>query len=864
MHRLSVLHVSESDPPQFQVQRDGGRMAPPAEVPSSYGFPVEGRPNSDLACDIHWYLEDFLNYPFPPRDRIAERVQDAFRRWGTQAFEALFSGGRGRDFYRDATRDGLPNLYLEVVSDDPTVLAWPWEALYDPDRQFIVHNARIARRLNQGPDPLPLPDDLPRGRVNILLVTARPFESDVAYRSISRPLVELIEAKKLPAAVHVLRPPTFEQLRAHLREHPAHYHIVHFDGHGGYGAQQKSSRYTLRQKAQGHLIFEDEDGQPNPVSAEKLSQLLQEFRIPVVVLNACQSGMVDGNAEDAFASVAAAMIRAGVRGVVAMAYSLYVSGATEYLPAFYSRLFETGDLAEAVRAGRQRMLERPSRLSARGQFELDDWLVPVLYAQEDLDFSFAAEPAADDDAVSEEVTRPDLPEEAQDRENPYGFIGRDRAILELERAMRRKPAGILIQGLGGVGKTTLVRGFLHWLRNTGGLLHQPSWFTFNDIRSAEHVLNQMGMALFGTAFGSLKRSEKLDRLTHFLRKHPFVIVWDNFESAAGVEGTTVKAMLSDEDRRTLQHFLEQLRGGQTKVLLTSRSDERWLPQTACYRLPLGGLQGEERWEFCTEILSDLGLTVDWGDQDFAELMNLLDGHPLAMRVVLPLVAERSAAQVAQALRENVAALGLDGEDDVQGKLFATLGFVEEALPGDLRPLLVPLALHERYVSAHYLEAMAKKVDEAWTRERIDAFIANLATAGLLRDRGQTIYEIHPVLTGFLHSQTSVAERDEAWTRAFTWTFFILANHYASKPPPEQRVFVAVHEANLYNAAEKAERLEMWDEHPVLLQLLALRASDTHDLQEAERLLQRRAATYSKQGREEDLAITYHQLGEIAL
>ena len=200
----------------------------------------------------------------------------------------------------------------------------------------------------------------------------------------------------------------------------------------------------------------------------------------------------------------------------------------------------------------------------------------------------------------------------------------------------------------------------------------------------------------------------------------------------------MRAMLPEEDRRTLRRLLQKLRGGKTKVLITSRSEERWLSHTECYRLPLGGLKGEERWTFCSEILDDLGLSVDRNDRDLADLLNQFDGHPLAMRVVLPLVAKRSVAQVAEALREDVAALDLDGLDEVQERLFAMLRFVEEGLPEDLRPLLAPLALHERYVSAHYLEAMAKRVDAAWTREQIDAFTASLTAAGLLQvqDRGQ--------------------------------------------------------------------------------------------------------------------------------
>ncbi len=67
----------------------------------------------------------------------------------------------------------------------------------------------------------------------ILLITARPYEADVGFRALSRPLLDLIAQDNLPVSVEMLRPPTFEQLRAFLHARPSHYHIVHFDGHGG-------------------------------------------------------------------------------------------------------------------------------------------------------------------------------------------------------------------------------------------------------------------------------------------------------------------------------------------------------------------------------------------------------------------------------------------------------------------------------------------------------------------------------------------------------------------------------------------------------------------------------------------------------
>jgi CHAT domain-containing protein len=189
-----------------------------------------------------------------------------------------------------------------------------------------------------------------------------------------------------------LRPPTFDQLRQHLRRRPGFYHILHFDGHGSYGGGAPGSNLGhVLQGPEGRLIFETEEGKPEPIAAEQLSTLLREYAVPAVVLNACQSGMLDQSAQGPFASVATALLRSGMRSVVAMAYSLYVSGAQRFLPAFYDRLFEQGSVAQAVRAGRQEMWAHRGRTCARGEFPLDDWLVPVLYQQDPFDFSFASQ-----------------------------------------------------------------------------------------------------------------------------------------------------------------------------------------------------------------------------------------------------------------------------------------------------------------------------------------------------------------------------------------------------------------------------------------------------------------------------------------
>jgi hypothetical protein len=219
MPTIELRHVSESNPPSFLVVGENRKSLGPFAAPSPAETMVAG--GRKLLPELRWYLEAFLEYPFSPETERAERLLAALEGWGRAAFNALFGGRDAGVLLADATQAGYEQLRLEVWSDDPAVLSWPWEALRDTQASYLAVSCQVERRLNEVPAPPPLPA-LPREQVNILLVTARPLERDVAYRSVSRPLVELVAKEQLPARVHVLRPPTLAALRAELRARPGY------------------------------------------------------------------------------------------------------------------------------------------------------------------------------------------------------------------------------------------------------------------------------------------------------------------------------------------------------------------------------------------------------------------------------------------------------------------------------------------------------------------------------------------------------------------------------------------------------------------------------------------------------------------
>ncbi|MCI5163641.1 MAG: tetratricopeptide repeat protein, partial [Candidatus Electrothrix sp. AX5] len=552
----------------------------------------------------------------------------------------------------------------------------------------------------------------------------------------------------------------------------------------------------------------------------------------------------------------------------AMGYNLYVSGAQQFVPAFYCRLLETANVAEATRAGRQAMLAHDQRPCLLGEYPLQDWLVPVLYQQMQTDETaeciFAAQPTlatpASGGFILEESDSPDpLPEEARKLGND-GFIGRQQPVQQLERARLRQPqAAFLIHGMAGVGKTTLAKGFLHWLRDTGGLdqqfEQQVFWFSFNEpIRSAEYVINQLVDGIFGTEALAAPLEQKLAGLIKVFREHPFLLVWDNFESASGIAGTEVRPMLSEDDRGLLKELVAGLRNGKTKVLITSRSAEKWLATGECFRLPLSGLHGEELWQYCNQVLRDLGLQVKRDDEDFLALIEELDGHPLALRAVLLQLGEKGAAELLADLRKEFSLL----EGDESGsRILAALAVLDQGIPEKYGPVLQLIGLHRRFVQQSYFEHILKNAEQE--NVAIQPCFALLETAGLLYTLGRNIFQMHPALQTYLAQQHPA---EKFLQRTFVDFIGSFADELALKELHEQRIPFALHQGNFHHALNLAQQLDMDQYVAALTQSLAFYAYNSRDYRRAAQLFADLAEHRRQKNDQKGEAVAYHLLGNI--
>ena len=251
--------------------------------------------------------------------------------------------------------------------------------------------------------------------------------------------------------------------------------------------------------------------------------------------------------------------------------------------------------------------------------------------------------------------------------------------------------------------------------------------------------------------------QRLDPVKQLLAQLRVLLVWDNFETgpgdarpgrrdpAAGRGGLRAAAGVPGVGARSLPQ-----RGDHHQP----RARRSWLGQVR--RIDVGGLNRAEAAEYAGHLLAPYPAAQARRERrSFGELLDWLDGHPLAMRLTLPRLDTTDPADLLAALRGTtpLPAGGRPGRGP-DHSLPASITYSFAHLSEQTRRLLPAVSLFHGVADADVLTVFstvegvpgrfAGVSKQEWT-----AVLEDAARVGLLTGLGAGMYRIHPALPGYL-------------------------------------------------------------------------------------------------------------------
>ncbi|MCC2695848.1 tetratricopeptide repeat protein [Nodularia sp. LEGE 04288] len=439
--------------------------------------------------DQGWLCENPKNF-----QKYFQHPSTLLTKIGTSLFQCIFPSGHDNNKVlnralskakRDLTHLHIRFSFPEDVSKYVRLADYPWELLYD-EGKFLSQDVVTFSRYIEYTDPQPAL--IPTDKINVLLVSSNAYddrnklqkldltEHEAVINSLRKAETESKGDQKESNAqirLEVLESATLkklEQVLINSGEKDTRPHVLHFDGHGFFGRRCETCYRAYRDSKecrnedcnnhegplsefQGYLLFSHETRKAHYVSANEFSELLlkisltdtpgQQQGVLAVVLSACNSGM-SLNSQSVFNGVAQSLIRSGVPAVVAMQFSVRVDAATAFAEKFYSSLCKKNSLARSVSLGRYAMGS-----------EGNQWYRPVLYLR--WQDNEGGQLFAQDQQINQnEQIQLTIPNNLVDNSlDLIKFVGRDTNIEEIDKEFQNNTR-IVITGLGGIGKTTLV------------------------------------------------------------------------------------------------------------------------------------------------------------------------------------------------------------------------------------------------------------------------------------------------------------------------------------------------------------------------------------------------------------------------
>lgn len=196
---------------------------------------------------LRWYLEDYPTVD-PLDTARADTASRSVADYGRALSKSLFVDEVLR-WFESVVQPVALQIVIEASTQATTIFSLHWEILEDTSLWLSSHPSSFQQKLlrvgvwRKLKTPgahcttihFPITNDAPAFRILLVVARSNVF-TDIGHRTISRPLIEIIEtisSSDQSVMVEIVRPGTWEALENCLQIHPpGYYHVVHFDMHG--------------------------------------------------------------------------------------------------------------------------------------------------------------------------------------------------------------------------------------------------------------------------------------------------------------------------------------------------------------------------------------------------------------------------------------------------------------------------------------------------------------------------------------------------------------------------------------------------------------------------------------------------------
>ena len=416
------------------------------------------------------------------------------------------------------------------------------------------------------------------------------------------------------------------------RDAGAPYHVVHFDGHGVWadpadqgwlresapGAAGWSLVSPPRPGAHGYLLFEDPQrpGWLQLADGPALGRLLADAAVPLLVLNACRSAHAEppavpmpGTADPhgrirAYGSLAQEVMDAGVAGVVAMRYNVYVGTAARFTADVYAGLLAGQPLGAAVTAARSQLAASPAGRSRRPGTGLDG------------PGGLRSRPAAPGRtaAAPRGTARSSGPQRRAVSCRPRRILGSSaatrrswpwtaRSAASPSCCYTARPAAARPRSPPSSAAGTSAPAACTAPSCTPRSASTPPWPAWPAQLAAAFTAD---LAALGLSWDQLPDGQRRQVTGQIMRQRPLLWIWDDLPPSAD---SSRPPDWSDGGQQELLTFLRSARDTRAKILLLSRSNQQdWLGDLPA-RIPLPPMPASETSLLVRAVAASNGLDL---------------------------------------------------------------------------------------------------------------------------------------------------------------------------------------------------------------------------------------------------------------